>query len=308
MRRDVRPAVNGLDFTVPNGGITGLLGPNGAGKSTAVKLLLGLTRPTSGTATVLGHDVARASLAIKREVAFVPSERQIFAWMRVEDFVARVAALSAQWDAALAERLVAHWRIERRKRIGELSSGTRSRLMLMVALARRASLLLLDEPTTGLDPAAVDEALSELAVAAADGATVLLVTHRLEEVERICDRVVIMHDGRAVLASDLDDLRAEWRVIEVAGHPAPDLMRTWEEVTEMTPFGEHARLVVRANPDAVIARVRMLGAEVTNVRPLILREIYLATTGERPADEEAAHSTGGPFTDEPLDDLRNDLA
>jgi len=306
--RTDRPAVNGLDFTVPAGGITGLLGPNGAGKSTAVKLLLGLARPTSGSATVLGRDVARASLEIRREVAFVPSEREIFGWMRAGDFMARVAALSPRWDAELAERLATRWGIERRKRVRELSSGTRSRLLLTVALARRASLLLLDEPTTGLDPAAVDEALSELVVAAADGATVLLVTHRLEEVERICDRVVIMRDGRAALEADLDDLRAQWRMIEVAGHVAPQSMQTWEEVAEVTPFGDSVRLLVRSDPDAVVTRVRMLGADVTNARALTLREIYLAVTGEPPADEDLASLRGGPLTDEPLDDLRNDLA
>jgi ABC-2 type transport system ATP-binding protein len=280
-----RVAVAGLDLSVPQGGITGLLGPNGAGKTTAVRMLLGLARPTSGSAEVLGFDTQRESLAIRDRVAFVPAERAIFGWMRAEEFVARVARWSRQWDAERASRLMARWKIDGRARLRELSSGTQSRLLLLVALARGASLLVLDEPTTGLDPEAVDDALSELAIAAADGATVLLVTHRLEEVERICDRVAVMADGRALIQADLDDLRADWRAIEVAGHPVIERLATWEEVAHVTRFGEHARLLVRSNADTVIDRLRMIGAEVTSERPLSLREIYLAITR---ADADAA--------------------
>jgi ABC-2 type transport system ATP-binding protein len=276
--RPGRPAVDGLDLLVPAGGITGLLGPNGAGKTTAVKLLLGLARPTAGSATVLGLDVRRDSLAIRRAVAYVPETRTIFGWMRAADFIAHVAAVTPRWDAAFARRLADRWAIDGRARLRELSLGTRSRLLLLVALARRASLLVLDEPTTGLDPAAVDEALSELAGAAADGATILLVTHRLDEVERICDRVAMMAEGRSVMQADLDDLRAAWRVIEVSGYAAPDRLASWEEVAHVMPYGDHVRLLVRTDPDAVVARVRLFGGEVTDVRTLTLREIYLATT------------------------------
>jgi ABC-2 type transport system ATP-binding protein len=275
IRRTSRDAVRDLDLHVPAGGITGLLGPNGAGKSTVVKLLLGLVRPTAGTVTVLGRDVSREGLAIRRELGYVPESRSIFGWMRAGDFIARVAALSPRWDATYAERLTTRWGIDRRARLRELSSGTRSRLLLLAALARRSKLLVLDEPTTGLDPQVVDDALAELAGGAADGASVLLVTHRLEEVDRICDRVVIMREGRSVLSADLDELRASWRAIDVRGHPVPERLRTWEEVAAVVPHGEHTRLLVRADPDAVVARVRLLGADVTGVRALSLREIYL---------------------------------
>jgi ABC-2 type transport system ATP-binding protein len=283
-RPSERSAVTALDLHVPAGGITGLLGPNGAGKSTVIKLLLGLVRPTSGSAAVLGRDVSRESLAIRREVAYVPESRGIFGWMRVGEFVGHVAALSPRWDAALAARLTTRWTIDQRMRLRELSAGTRSRVLLLVALARRAELLLLDEPTTGLDPRLVDDALSELAGAAADGVTVLLVTHRLDEVDRICDRVVMMRDGRSVLTADLDDLRAAWRAIDVRGHPAPDRLHSWAEVAAVIPHGEHTRLLVRADPDGVVARVHLLGAEVTGVRALSLREIYLTSTQEEGPD------------------------
>ncbi len=282
--RAIRPAVQDLDLHVPAGGITGLLGPNGAGKTTLTRLLLGLARPTTGSAHVLGREVRHESLVVRREVAFVPQERSILGWMRVADFIAGVRTHVPSWDAACATRLARLWHIEDRARLRELSPGTRGRVLLLVALARRAPLLVLDEPTAGLDPAAVEEVLSELAGAAADGATILLVTHRLEEVERICDRVVIMSRGRAVLQEDVDELRSSWRVIDVAGHPAPERLRTWAEVARVAPYGEHVRLHVRTTPDAVVERVRMLGAEVTGVRALTLREIYLDATREDATD------------------------
>jgi ABC-2 type transport system ATP-binding protein len=282
--RTPRMALRDLSFHVPAGGITGLLGPNGAGKTTIARLLLGLVRASAGSAHVLGRDVRRESLAVRREVGFVPQERAIFGRMRVPDFVAGVRSLSPGWDAAVAARLARRWRIDDGARLRELSPGTRGCLLLLVALARRAPLLVLDEPTAGLDPATVEDVLSELAGAAADGATLLLVTHRLEEVERICDRVVVMNRGRAVLQEDLDELRAGWRVIDVAGHPAPERLRTWAEVAGVAPHGEHVRLHVRAAPDAVVERLRLVGAEVTAVRPLTLREIYLAATRGDDAD------------------------
>jgi ABC-2 type transport system ATP-binding protein len=282
--RPARAALQELDLRVPAGGITGLLGPNGAGKTTLTRLLVGLARPTAGSAHVLGRDVQRESLAVRREVGLVPQERAILGWMRVSDFIGGVRTLSPAWDAACAMRLVRRWRIGERARLGELSPGTRGCLLLLVALARRAPLLVLDEPTAGLDPATVEDVLSELAGSAADGATILLVTHRLEEVERICDRVVVMNEGRAVLQEELDDLRTSWRVIDVAGHPEPERLRTWAEVAQVAPYGEHVRLHVRTTPDAVVERVRLLGAEVTGVRALTLREIYLAATRDDASD------------------------
>ncbi len=275
-----RVALAGLDLRVGEGGVTGLLGPNGCGKSTTLKLLLGLARPTGGSAAVLGRDCVRESLAIRRDVGFVPEERGIFGWMRTAEFIAGVAELSGRWDAAAASRLGNRWGIDGRARLRNLSAGTRSRLLFLVALARRAPLLLLDEPTSGMDPAAVDDALSEVAAAAADGTTVLLVTHRVEEVERICDRVVIMSEGRAVLHEDLDDLRAGWRTIDLVEFPSGERLRSWPEVHRVTSEGGRVRLVVRAGADAVVARLRMMGAEVTGVRAMPLREVYLSATGE----------------------------
>jgi ABC-type multidrug transport system ATPase subunit len=283
------PVLAGLDLRVPTGSVTGLLGPNGSGKSTAVKILLGLVRATEGTATVLSLDAARDSLAIRQRTSFVPERRDVLPWMRVRDFVSHTAALCPTWDAARATALSRRWELPGDARLGELSTGMRSRLMLLVALVRRPALMILDEATTGLDPAVADEALGELAASAADGTTILHVTHRLDEVERVCDRVVVMQSGRALLAGDLEDMRASWCVIDVSGHPAPERMATWEEVATVTPVGDIVRLIVRADRDSVVARLLMIGAEVVSVRALTLREMYFHLTDAGGADASPDH-------------------
>lgn len=275
-----RPVVSGFDLRVRAGGITGLLGPGSAGKSTVMKMLLGLVRPARGCASVLGHDCARESLAVRRAVAYVPQDRGVFGRMRCVEFAGAVAACSVNWDAALASRLFSRWRIDPHARLRDLSPGARSQLLFLVALARRTPLLFLDEPTSGMDPGVADDTLSRIASAAADGVTVLLATHRLDEVERICDRVTIMNGGRIQLDADLDDLRAGWRAIDIARFPAVERLRGWEGVLRVSGDERAARLVVRGDVDAVVARLHTFGAEVTGVRSMALREVYLHATGE----------------------------
>ncbi len=283
-----RTALRGTDLQIPSGGITGLLGPNGAGKTTLVKLLLGLARPTAGSAAIFGLDVVRDSIAVRRVTAFVPEERAILPRMRVSDFLDGTREASVEWDSLLATRLLRRWEIPAAMRLGTLSTGTRSRLLIAAALARRPRLLLLDEATAGLDPAAVDDTLGEIAAAAADGTTVLLVTHRLEEVERICDRVAVLHRGRVLLEGDLDDIRASWCAIEVVRHPPVSRLREWQEVARVTIRGDVALLLVRSDPEAVRHRLHVVGGDVLTTRPLTLREIYLAQTSD--GEPDAARS------------------
>jgi ABC-2 type transport system ATP-binding protein len=285
--RAARIAVDGLDLRVQEGRVTGLLGPNGSGKTTTINVLLGLTKPTSGRATVFGRDVWRESLGIRSRVAYVPAERTVFDWMQVGKFIGGVTSLSKRWDSEYADRLIRRWEIDKRASMGQLSTGARTRVLLVAALARRPDILLLDEPTTGLDPAATDDALSELIGFAADGTTIVLVTHHIEVVDRICDRVTIMSSGHALLTSDLEDMRSSWAVIDVTGPSRPEEMHQWEEVTSATRRDEYTRLIVHANPAAVVDRLRLLGAEIASVHPLTLREVYLGVT-PRAADDDLA--------------------
>lgn len=284
--RPPRTAVDGLDLRVQEGEVTGLLGPNGSGKTTTVKILLGLMKPTSGRATMFGRDVWRESFGIRSRVAYVPAERTVFEWMQAGKFIDGVASVSKRWDVEYADRLMRRWQIDKRGNLGQLSTGTRSKILLVAALAQRPQILLLDEPTIGLDPAATDDALAELVGFAADGTTILLVTHHIEVVDRICDRVTIMSSGRSLLTSNLEDMRSSWAVVDVTGQTRPEEMHQWEEVTSVTNREEYTRLLVHAEPGAVVDRLRLLGADVASVHPLTLREVYLAIT-PRAADDES---------------------
>ena len=285
--RAPRIAVDGLDMHVQSGGVTGLLGPNGSGKTTTVKILLGLMKPTSGHAAVFGRDAWRESFDIRSRVAYVPAERTVFDWMPVGKFLEGIARLTKRWDAQYADRLMRRWEIDNRTKLGQLSTGTRSKVLLIAALAQRADILLLDEPTTGLDPAATDDVLGELVGFAADGTTIVLLTHLIDAVDRICDRVTIMSSGRALLTSDLEDLRSSWAMIDVTGDSRPDDMHRWAEVTSATKRDEYTRLLVHQQPAAVVDRLRLMGAEIASVHPLTLREVYLAIT-PRAADDDSS--------------------
>jgi ABC-2 type transport system ATP-binding protein len=233
---------------------------------------------------VLGLDAWRESLAIRKEVAYVPAESPVFDWMPVKTFIAGAARLSIRWDKEFCERLLAMWEIDEQSALGKLSSGSRSKVLLITALARRTPLVILDEPTTSLDPAATDEALAELVGIAAEGTTLLVVTHQIEVANRICDRITIMDRGRAVMDADVDELKSSWATIDFSGTALAGSIEKWEEVKKVTTYDQFTRALVRSSPAAVAERARMMGAEVIAVQPLTLREVYLAVTNR--ADDE----------------------
>jgi ABC-2 type transport system ATP-binding protein len=205
-----RIAVDNLDWVVPAGGITGLLGPNGAGKTTTLKMLFGLAHPTSGSARVLGADVATQGATVRHEAAFVTAENEAPGWMRAGQLAAEYGTLFADWDLTVVNRLAKRWAVPLDAKVRTLSRGTRCKLLLAMALARRPHLLVLDEPTDGLDPAGVEDVLGYLVdIAANEGTAVVLSTHRLEEVERVCDRVTILANGKLMVDGDADTLRGE---------------------------------------------------------------------------------------------------
>jgi ABC-2 type transport system ATP-binding protein len=214
--KDVR-ALDGLSFAVPEGQVFGLLGPNGAGKSTTVRILVTLTRPDAGTASVAGHDVARDPAAVRRAIGYVPQASGVdreatgrenltlqgrLQGMRGGDVVRRADELLELFGLGeKADALVRTY-----------SGGQKRRLDVATGLMHRPQVLFLDEPTTGLDPEARAAMWDELArLAAAESLTILLTTHYLEEADRLAERVAIMSRGRIVVAGEPDALKRELR-------------------------------------------------------------------------------------------------
>ena len=205
-------ALDACSLAVEENEVFGLLGPNGAGKTTLLRLLLGFLHPTSGSATVAGHDCAADSLAVRERVAYLPGEARLFRRMtghEVLDFFARLRPASSRSEAArIADRLG----LDATRQVARMSTGMRQKLALAAVLATDATLLILDEPTANLDPTARAEVLDLVREANAAGRTVIFSSHVLSEVEETCGRVAIMRAGSPVHEESIAELRRGHRI------------------------------------------------------------------------------------------------
>jgi len=205
---------------VPRGSIYGLMGPNGAGKTTFIRCFLNLIEPTSGTAAVLGHDVVRESVAVRRRVGHVAALQPLWDWMTVREFARFARGCYPCWNQQTVCDILSRVGINENARIQVLSRGQRALVSLAVAIGHEPDLLLLDEALTGLDPIARREVLRNVIEAMhADGRTVLIAGQDIADMERICDHIGFLVSGRLVLESPLDDLKARVKRVRVE-HPA----------------------------------------------------------------------------------------
>jgi ABC-2 type transport system ATP-binding protein len=222
-------ALEALDLAVPKGAVFGLLGRNGAGKTTAIRLLMGLLRPTAGSSSVLGGAPDDGDPARMAKIGYVSESMDIPAWMTVGEAADFCRGLTPGWDDDYAERLFAELDLVPWRRIGTLSSGQRRKVGLLVALAPKPELLILDEPASSLDTVVRREFLEQAVDLLTDeGTTIFYSSHILSDVERIADHVAILDRGRLLLASRLDDLLETSRRVRVSfpgGEPAPDGFR-----------------------------------------------------------------------------------
>ncbi|MDN5347917.1 MAG: type transport system ATP-binding protein [Clostridia bacterium] len=199
-------ALRGVNLVIEEGMVVGLLGPNGSGKSTFLRLLAGLSHPSGGEVKVLGE---RPGLATKKQVAFVPEIDHLYRWMRVRDTLDFQAGFYADFDPARGEELLTFMNLDPGARVYNLSKGQRARLKLMLALARQARLVLLDEPFSGIDPPSRERILQGILMAYRQDRTVIISTHLVGEVEKLFDQVVFLSQGEVFLAGEAESLRAE---------------------------------------------------------------------------------------------------
>ena len=200
-------AVRNLSLKVEPGQVFGFLGPNGAGKTTTIRLLLALQRPTRGRATVLGLDAQRDSVEIHRRVGYLPGELELYPRMTGRQHIDWFARARGEHDRTFAEQLVERFEVTLDRPARELSKGNRQKLGLVLAFMHRPELLILDEPTSGLDPLMQNEFERLVREVAADGHTVFLSSHELDEVQRVADRVAIIRDGSLVTTDTVEHLR-----------------------------------------------------------------------------------------------------
>ena len=195
-----------LELKVEKGEFFGFIGPNGAGKSTTIRTLLGLIKPTSGRAEVLGYDVAKDKVSVLKRVGYLPSEAVFYAGMKVRDVIGFSAKLRGTDCSDEAKRLCERLQLDVERKVDELSFGNRKKLGVVCALQHRPELLILDEPTSGLDPLMQREFFDILRERNEDGATVFLSSHILSEIQRNCRRAGIIRDGRLIACDSVDSL------------------------------------------------------------------------------------------------------
>jgi ABC-2 type transport system ATP-binding protein len=246
-------AVSQLNLRIQPGAVYGFLGRNGAGKTTTMRMLLGLVRPTKGSARVLGLDPTREPelLRILERVAFVSQRKQLYGWATPAELVRMNKAYFPRW-----------------------SDDAATRLALLLALAQEAEVLILDEPTAGLDPVMVDEILRTLIEDhVSQGRTIFLSSHHLGEVEQICDWVGILDEGRLLLESRLEEIRQEFRLVIASGEGLPVAQSA--DIVSATTDGRFRSYVVARDAERFAAELRGQGAAILEISPLGLRELFL---------------------------------
>jgi ABC-2 type transport system ATP-binding protein len=267
-------AVREIALDVPRGAIYGFLGRNGAGKTTTIKMLLGLTRPTAGSAQVLGMNVATERIAVLQRTAFVSEKKSLYPSLTPFELVRFSRGFYPTWSDRAVEKYSRLLEIPMQERFAKLSNGNQTKVWLLLALAQGSDLLILDEPTTALDPISVDQLMHVLAEIAIDrGCTVFFSSHQLEEVERIAEYAGFMDHGELLLQSRLDDIKSEFRLITAAGNSLP--AQTSAQVLSVGVEGNFYRYVVTRDAESFVAGLSRNGATVTEVAPLSLREIFL---------------------------------
>jgi ABC-2 type transport system ATP-binding protein len=247
-----------LDLEIAEGEVFGFLGPNGAGKTTTIRLLMGVIHPSAGTATVFGLDCDRDSVAVKREVGYLPGDLPQFGGMRGSEVVAYLGGMRGGIDAARVKELAERLELDLGRRFREYSRGNKQKLGLVLAFMHRPRLLILDEPTGGLDPLNQQTFHRMVGEATAAGSTVFLSSHVLSEVEETCSRVGIIRDGRLVSDMTMDkvhELRFHEVVIEFGGEVPEAAVRAAAGVEDVAVEGTRLTCTVHGRFDALIAAI-----------------------------------------------------
>jgi ABC-2 type transport system ATP-binding protein len=251
-----RPALTGLDLDVPAGVLFGYLGPNGAGKTTTIRVLAGLLRPTSGRATVLGADVVRDREAVQSRIGYLPGDFVAYPDLTAEEYLRYLGNLRGGVDPSSTARLVKRLDLDLRQVVGAMSHGNRQKVGIVQAFQHDPELLVLDEPTQGLDPLVQREFLAMLRESRQAGKTVFLCSHVLSEVEAVADLVGILREGSLVEVASVAELKAKAvRRLDLTFEddvPA-DRLRAIPGVTEVHANGSGVQLVVEGSTAELLA-------------------------------------------------------
>jgi ABC-2 type transport system ATP-binding protein len=269
-----------LDLQIAGPEVFGFLGPNGAGKTTTIRLLMGMIRPTGGQAYVFGLDAFREAVEVKRKVGYLPGDVAQFGSLTGNELVAYLGGMRGGVDRKRVRSIAERFGLDLSRRFREYSSGNKQKVAILLAFMHRPELLILDEPTSSLDPLNQQEFYALLKEARDDGATVFLSSHVLSEVQRVCDRVGIIRDGRLVQLAQLDEMRGiQVHHVEMTfaedGDVPEAAVRVASGVEDVNVAGRHLTCTVRGSFDGLLHAIKESDVvELVSTEPS-LEEVFL---------------------------------
>lgn len=264
-----------IDLVLERGGVMGLIGPNGAGKSTVIRILMGLMAADQGEIQVLGQPIPQAQALAKRDIGFASEDMRLYKNMTLSWHMQFVESIfPSQWDPLYADKLLKAFDLIKDQKIKGMSHGQRVKASLLLILARHPSLLILDEPTTGLDPVARKEVLNELMrVLADEQRSILFSSHNTQDVEQLSDLITFIDRGVIVNSQDKESFIEHWRRVRVTTEQAIEVSGRIRDVIQ---HGHTATLTVQNFGDDVLAELTAKGATVQGVEHMNLEEIFVA--------------------------------
>lgn len=284
-------ALDGVSFRATEGRIYGLVGANGAGKTTLIKHLLGRLRAKSGSVRVFGLDPVRDPVRVLQRVGYLSEERELPEWMRIDELMRYTQAYHPSWDAHYARKLLETFELDPDKKVAELSKGMRAQTALVAAVAHRPDLLILDEPSTGLDAVVRQDILDAVVRAVADdGRTVVFSSHLLEEVERMSDHVTMIHGGRIAFDGPLDDVRGTHHRTQIQFAEHCERAPRIDGALSVRGRGRSWSVVHASSLERFSKSVAEVGAEVVQTRAATLEEIFVARVGRNAHDVDEAEA------------------
>jgi ABC-2 type transport system ATP-binding protein len=273
--------LDNISLELPAGSILGFIGANGAGKSTTIRILMGLVRQDSGAVEVLGHSMPADQVAAKQKIGFVSEDMRLYSATTLAWHMNFMASIYPDWNQAYADKLVQRFDLKPQQKIKGLSHGQRVKAALLLALAHQPRLLVLDEPTTGLDPVARREVLAELmAVLADEERTILFSSHNTLDVEQISDRIAFIDRGRIIDFADKESLLDRWRRVRLVV-PSSAALPYLPGIVEVGGSDRLPVLTTSQFDPAVLSLCTDRGATVQAVDTMTLEEIFVANVQSR---------------------------
>jgi ABC-2 type transport system ATP-binding protein len=283
-----KAALDNITFRVPAGSVVGLVGENGAGKTTLIKHILGLLKAQSGSVRVFGLDPVADPVGVLSRIGYLSEEPDMPGWMRVHELMRYIAAFYPTWDPQYAEQLRREFDLDPAAKIKQLSKGQRARAGLLIALAYRPELLLLDEPSSGLDPIVRRDILGAIIRTIADeGRTVLFSSHLLSEVERVSDEVAMIRSGRILFCDSLDQIKETHARVTLEFADPQSAPPSLNGALAWDGGGREWTAVCAGRVEQFRASATAIGARVVQQSPVSLDEIFIARSVTKNAATQA---------------------